>query len=152
MSEFFPDEENIKTTEQSNSLITTHSNQLTTITESLDIVENDESFENLLNNPFFTDLAKIMNNREFSTFFDKYFKDKEEIQTTLLYMKLYREIQIKYKEKRKEEIENITTLYVINVIMNTPELRRNVIKSMSEQYKDTNQIKKAISDSNLLTR
>ena len=84
--------------------------------------------------------------------FDKYFKDKEEIQTTLLYMKLYREIQIKYKEKRKEEIENITTLYVINVIMNTPELRRNVIKSMSEQYKDTNQIKKAISDSNLLTR
>lgn len=152
MSEFFPDEENIKTTEQSNSLITTHSSQLTAITESLDIVENDESFENLLNNPFFTDLAEIMNNREFSTFFDKYFKDKEEIQTTLLYMKLYREIQIKYKEKRKEEIENITTLYVINVIMNTPELRRNVIKSMSEQYKDTNQIKKAISDSNLLTR
>ncbi len=152
MSEFFPDEENIKTTEQSNSLITTHSSQLTAITESLDIVENDESFETLLNNPFFTDLAEIMNNREFSTFFDKYFKDKEEIQTTLLYMKLYREIQIKYKEKRKEEIENITTLYVINVIMNTPELRRNVIKSMSEQYKDTNQIKKAISDSNLLTR
>tara|TARA_Y100000816_G_C25967157_1_gene504676 strand:+ start:168 stop:626 length:459 start_codon:yes stop_codon:yes gene_type:complete len=152
MSKFFPDEENIKTTEQSNSLITTHSSQLTAITESLDIVENDESFENLLNNPFFTDLAEIMNNREFSTFFDKYFKDKEEIQTTLLYMKLYREIQIKYKEKRKEEIENITTLYVINVIMNTPELRRNVIKSMSEQYKDTNQIKKAISDSNLLTR
>tara|TARA_B100001093_G_scaffold144658_1_gene137295 strand:+ start:325 stop:783 length:459 start_codon:yes stop_codon:yes gene_type:complete len=152
MSKFFPDEENIKTTEQSNSLITTHSSQLTAITESLDIVENDESFENLLNNPFFTDLAEIMNNREFSTFFDKYFKDKEEIQTTLLYMKLYREIQIKYKEKKKEEIENITTLYVINVIMNTPELRRNVIKSMSEQYKDTNQIKKAISDSNLLTR
>ena len=152
MSKFFPDEENIKTTEQSNSLITTHSSQLTAITESLDIVENDESFENLLNNPFFTDLAEIMINREFSTCFDKYFKDKEEIQTTLLYMKLYREIQIKYKEKRKEEIENITTLYVINVIMNTPELRRNVIKSMSEQYKDTNQIKKAISDSNLLTR
>ena len=147
MSEFFPKEETLNfpnsliTSDSSNSIIYNPSN----------IVEYDENFEILLNNPFFTDLAEIMQDKKITNFFDKYFKDKEEIQTTLLYMKLYREIQLKYKEKKKEEIESLTTLYVMNVIMNTPELRKKVILSVSQHYSDNNEIKKAISASNLLT-
>ena len=147
MSEFFPKEETLNfpnsliTSDSSNSIIYNPSN----------IVEYDENFEILLNNPFFTDLAEIMQDKKITNFFDKYFKDKEEIQTTLLYMKLYREIQLKYKEKKKEEIESITTLYIMNVIMNTPKLRKSVILSVSQHYSDNNEIKKAISASNLLT-
>tara|TARA_Y100000996_G_C22278195_1_gene542909 strand:+ start:49 stop:495 length:447 start_codon:yes stop_codon:yes gene_type:complete len=147
MSEFFPKEETLNfpnsliTSDSSNSIIYNPSN----------MVEYDENFEILLNNPFFTDLAEIMQDKKITNFFDKYFKDKEEIQTTLLYMKLYREIQLKYKEKKKEEIESLTTLYVMNVIMNTPELRKKVILSVSQHYSDNNEIKKAISASNLLT-
>ena len=147
MSEFFPKEETLNfpnsliTSDSSNSIIYNPSN----------MVEYDENFEILLNNPFFTDLAEIMHDKKITNFFDKYFKDKEEIQTTLLYMKLYREIQLKYKEKKKEEIESLTTLYVMNVIMNTPELRKKVILSVSQHYSDNNEIKKAISASNLLT-
>tara|TARA_B100001057_G_C22295438_1_gene736151 strand:- start:51 stop:497 length:447 start_codon:yes stop_codon:yes gene_type:complete len=146
MSEFFPEKEYVGI---SNSIVT-HDNSNSSINQSLDIIEYDENFEILLNNPFFTDLAEIMNNKKFANFFDKYFKDKEEIQTTLLYMKLYREIELKYKEKKKEEIESLTTLYIINVIMNTPNLRKSVISSVSQHYSDDNKIKKAISDSNLL--
>lgn len=148
MSEFFPDNE--KNINMSNSIITS-SNSNNMLYQSTNLIEHDENFEILLNNPFFTDLAEIMNDKKFSNFFDKYFKDKEEMQTTLLYMKLYREIELKYKEKKKEEIESLTTLYVINVIMNTPTLRKSVISSVSQHYSDSNKIKKAISDSNLLT-
>ena len=147
MSEFFPEPDFLN---ESNSIVT-RENENSIIEQSTDIVECDENFQILLNNPFFTDLAEIMNNKTFSNFFDKYFKDKEEIQTTLLYMKLYREIQLKYKEKKKEEIESLTTLYIINVIMNTPSLRKSVISSVSKHYSDPNTIKKAISDTNLLT-
>jgi len=147
MSEFFPKEETLNFP---NSLITSDSSNSIVYNPS-NIVEYDENFEILLNNPFFTDLAEIMQDKKFTNFFDKYFKDTEEIQTTLLYMKLYREIQLKYKEKKKEEIESLTTLYVMNVIMNTPELRKKVILSVSQHYSDNNEIKKAISASNLLT-
>ena len=147
MSEFFPNEEDLN---EPNCLIA-RDNSNNIVCQSSSIIEYDENFEILLNNPFFTDLAEIMTDKKFSNFFDKYFKDKEEIQTTLLYMKLYREIQLKYKEKKKEEIESITTLYIMNVIMNTPKLRKSVILSVSQHYSDNNEIKKAISASNLLT-
>jgi hypothetical protein len=45
----------------------------------------------------------------------------------------------------------MATLYIINVIMNTPKLRRSVILSVSDHYNDNSKIKKAISDTNLLT-
>ena len=54
-------------------------------------------------------------------------------------------------DKKSIDIDNMTTLYVINLIMNTPTLRRTVIKSMSEHYKDDKQIKKVISDSKLIS-
>ena len=99
MSEFFPEPGFLN---ESNSIVT-RENENSIIEQSTDIVECDENFQILLNNPFFTDLAEIMNNKTFSNFFDKYFKDKEEIQTTLLYIKLYREIQLKYKEKKRKK-------------------------------------------------
>ena len=146
MSDFFQNE----IMDNSNSIIT-HSNSLSNFSDESQLLENQEAFQTLINNSFFTDLAEIMDNKEFTSFFDKHFNDKEEMKTTLLYMKLYREIQLKYKDKKSIDIDKMTTLYVINVIMNTPTLRRTVIKSMSEHYKDDKQIKKVISDSKLIS-
>ena len=115
-----------------------------------DIVSTQDSNEVLLNNPFYNDLGEIMSNPTFVKFFDKYFNAKEDIQSTLLYMKLYRAIQQKYKHKKGIEIDKLTNLSVINYIMNDAVLRSSVVKAMTEHYGDDSKIKKAISDTNLI--
>ena len=110
------------------------------------IVPVDDSNEILLNNPFYNDLGKIMENPEFKAFFDKYFSDKHEIKSTVLYMKLYREIQIKYKDKMGEEIDRLTTIHFINCIMTDPSLRRTVVGAISNHYSDETGLKRIVSE------
>ena len=110
------------------------------------IVPVDDSNEILLNNPFYNDLGKIMENPEFKSFFDKYFSDKHEIKSTVLYMKLYREIQIKYKDKMGEEIDRLTTIYFINCIMTDSNLRRTVVGAISNHYSDETSLKRIVSE------
>ncbi len=109
------------------------------------IVPVDDSNEILLNNPFYNDLGKIMENPEFKAFFDKYFNDTLEIKSTMLYMKLYREIQIKYKDKMGEDIDRITTIHFINCIMSDPNLRKTVVTAISSHYSDETSLKKILS-------
>ena len=155
MSEFYPDD-TLKTdildcSNNENTIITHRNDVLSVMNETTELSEYNESFETLLNNSFFTDLAELMEDEKVLKFFDKNLNDKQDLTTTMLYMKLYREIQIKYKNKKHEEIDKMATLYIINVIMNTPKLRRSVILSVSDHYNDNSKIKKAISDTNLLT-
>ena len=110
------------------------------------IVPADESNEILLNNPFYNDLGKLMENSEFKIFFDKYFSNRQDIRSTVLYMKLYREIQIKYKAKKGKDIDRIATLHFINYIMNDPSLRRTVVGAITDHYSDNSELKKIISE------
>ena len=87
-----------------------------------------------------------MENSEFKIFFDKYFSNRQDIRSTVLYMKLYREIQIKYKAKKGLEIDRIATLHFINYIMNEPSLRRTVVGAITDHYSDNSELKKIISE------
>ena len=155
MSEFYPDDTlktDILDCSNNENIIVTHRNDvLSVMNETTDLSEYSGSFETLLNNSFFTDLAELMEDKKVANFFDKYLNNKQELKTTMLYMKLYREIQIKYNSKNHKEIDKMATLYIINVIMNTPKLRNSVILSVTDHYNDDAKIKKAISDANLLT-
>ena len=110
------------------------------------IVPVDKSNEILLNNPFYNDLGKLMENPEFKAFFDKYFSNKDDIRSTVLYMRLYREIQIKYKDKMGEEIDRLTTIHFINCIMMDPTLRRTVVGAITDHYSDETGLKKIVSE------
>ena len=66
-------------------------------------------------------------------------------------MKLYRELQIKYKDRKGIDLDKMTNIAVINYIMNLPDLRRSVMKAIVDNYSDDSKIKKVISETNLLT-
>ena len=109
------------------------------------------SCELLIENDFYNDLGEIMEDPKYKTFFDKYFSTSIDIQSTLFYMQLYRQIKIKYKEKKGIDLDKMTNLAMINYIMNVPEMQKTVMEAITENYNETSKIKKVISDTNLLT-
>tara|TARA_B100001175_G_scaffold293163_1_gene279458 strand:- start:28 stop:390 length:363 start_codon:yes stop_codon:yes gene_type:complete len=116
-----------------------------------EIVGNTPSCELLIENEFYNDLGEIMEDPKYQIFFDKYFSTSLDIKSTLFYMQLYRQIQLKYKEKKGIDVDKMTNIAMINYIMNVPELRRTVMDVITENFNETSKIKKVISDTNLLT-
>ena len=55
-------------------------------------------------NDFFNDLDYTMSDNSFRIFYDKYFKDFNDIKVIILYMKLYETIQKEYFEINNKEI------------------------------------------------
>ena len=73
-------------------------------TKNREILSNMESKgqEIVEMNPFFRDLSEIMTDKKVQNFFDKYFKNMDEIKTTILYMKLFRLFQQRYSDYSEE--------------------------------------------------
>ena len=109
----------------------------------------DSEVKEVVNNPFLQDLATIMDNDVFSSFFDKHFSNIEDTKASLVYMKLYKEIQNKYQETHKGKIDKLTCLCFIKYIMDSPELRPMVINAAANKFNDPESITKVISNSNL---
>ena len=126
-------------------------NEILSTSSLIDISNSNCSSTDLLNNSFYNDLGEIMEDPKYTKFFDKYFSTKLDIQSTLFYMKLYRELQIKYKDRKGIDLNKMTNIAVINYIMNLPELRSSVMKAIIDNYSEDYKIKKVLSDSNLLT-
>ena len=126
-------------------------NKILSTSSLIDISNSNCSSAELLNNSFYNDLGEIMEDPKYTNFFDKYFSTTLDIQSTLFYMKLYRELQIKYKDRKGIEPDKMTNIAVINYIMNLPDLRRSVMKAIVDNYSDDSKIKKVISETNLLT-
>ena len=126
-------------------------NEILSTSSLIDISNSNCSSAELLNNSFYNDLGEIMEDPKYTKFFDKYFSTKLDIQSTLFYMKLYRELQIKYKDRKGIDLNKMTNIAVINYIMNLPELRSSVMKAIIDNYSEDYKIKKVLSDSNLLT-
>ena len=126
-------------------------NKILSTSSLIDISNSNCSSAELLNNSFYNDLGEIMEDPKYTKFFDKYFSTKLDIQSTLFYMKLYRELQIKYKDRKGIDLNKMTNIAVINYIMNLPELRSSVMKAIIDNYSEDYKIKKVLSDSNLLT-
>ena len=66
-------------------------------------------------NEFFKDLSNLMSDEKFVAFFDKYFKNMEDIKSIQIYMKLYRVFQERYKELSNEELSKYV-IFIYSII------------------------------------
>ena len=85
----------------------------------------------LSENEFFNDLDSIMTDDKFRIFYNKYFKNFNDIKTVLLYMKLYETIQIEYREQNNCDIDNELLAYMISELMNNSDTRKMIINSFN---------------------
>lgn len=101
----------------------------------LDLVELKG--ENLIeSNEFFKDLSDLMTDDKFVYFFDKYFKNMEDIKSTVIYMKLYRVFQDRYKELSNEELSKYVNIYLLHNIMSNKDLRKTLISETINHLQD----------------
>lgn len=70
-----------------------------------------------------------MQNPDFRTFYDKYFRDYSDIQTVVLYMKLYETIETEYKKTNGKDIEKEFLAYMMKELMCDNIMRKNIIKT-----------------------
>ena len=86
--------------------------------------------------PFFKDLTTVMKNTEVKTFFDKYFTDMNSIKTTVIYMKIFRLLQEKYKTLSEKELSDYVNIYLLHRAMTTDGLRTKLINDTLEHLED----------------
>jgi hypothetical protein len=95
----------------------------------------------LKENKFFYDLEKIMKNDEFSSFYNTYFKNFNDIKTVLMYMKLYETIEKEYLTRYNKPIEKEILAKMMKEIMTNTRARKQIIKSFNEFADPNNTIK-----------
>ena len=96
-------------------------------------------------NDFFRELNLTMENMDFKIFYEKYFKNFSDIQTVILYMKLYETIKIEYLEKNGQEIEKEFLAYIMKELMSDDISRKNIINSF-QNFSENKHNKKFILD------
>jgi hypothetical protein len=95
-----------------------------------------KGMEIMENNPFFNDLAEIMTDEKVKEFFDKYFKNMDEIKTTVLYMKWFRLFQQRYADYSEEELSKYVNIYLLQQAMANKDIRSTLIQATMEHLKD----------------
>jgi len=86
-------------------------------------------------NPFFKDLDSIMSQTEFRAFYDKYFNDISDMKTVLMYMKLYEELQMQYREHRCNlETEKEVLVYMLKEFISNRNSRRMIVHKFSDFF------------------
>jgi len=95
----------------------------------------------LKNNDFFNNLDNVMNDNNFRSFYNTYFKDYTDIKVVLLYMKLYETIQIEYKERNGIDIERELLAYMIKELMSNNDTRKAIYESFYN-FTDNKQVNK----------
>lgn len=92
------------------------------------------------------DLHKLMNNSEFREFYNKYFTVWTNIDTMIMYFKLYEIIEISFFKKFNRNITKKEILFILNNIIKNNILRKIVInnyilfKDSEQKYLTTNNI------------
>ena len=87
-------------------------------------------------NTFFKDLSTIMKNADVKTFFDKYFTDMNSIKSTVIYMKVFRLLEEKYKTLSEKELSEYVNIYLLHRAMTSNELRTKLINDTLEHLED----------------
>lgn len=87
-------------------------------------------------NTFFKDLSTIMKNANVKTFFDKYFTDMNSIKSTVIYMKVFRLLEEKYKTLSEKELSEYVNIYLLHRAMTSNELRTKLINDTLEHLED----------------
>ena len=99
------------------------------------------------NNSFLKDLFYLMNNPTFKNFYKKYCDTWININTVIMYFKLYEIIEVSYYNKFNKKITQKDMLFILNNIIKNSLLRQIVInnyelyKSSDTQYLISNNIK-----------
>jgi len=99
------------------------------------------------NSDFINDLYNLMNTNVFKKFYNKYCNTWININTTIMYLKLYEIIELSYYNKFNKDITKKEMIFILNNIIKNPILRQIVVnnyqlfKSSDSQYLVTNNIK-----------
>ena len=95
--------------------------------------------DKICENNFFNDLCEIMNDKKFKVFFKKYFTNYDEINTVMMYLKIYEMIEYYYMKKFNKEIDIRTMKIILNYIIKNNILRNIIIKNY-EKFKKTSDV------------
>lgn len=75
------------------------------------------------------DLYILMNNKVFKLFYNKYFTNWMNINTMIMYIKLYEIIEISFLKKFNRKIKKNEILFILNNIIKNPLLRQIVVNN-----------------------
>lgn len=98
------------------------------------------------NSSFFLDLYKLMNNPQFRSFYNKHCTVWSNIDTIIMYFKLYEIIEITFINKFNRKITQKEMLFILNNIIKNNILRKIVInnyilfKTSEQKYLTSNNI------------
>ena len=104
--------------------------------------------ELLKNNEFMKDLSNIMENKEFNSFFNKYFKTNTDTKVSLIYMKLYNEF--KNRVIQGEILDKRINTFIIWKIMTDRNMRPFVINKIEEGKNIFDEFTKFVNNNELL--
>ena len=94
----------------------------------------------LKENDFFQGLDIVMSNTDFRPFYDKYFKDITDVNTVILYMKLYETIQKEYKTIYNIDIQKELLVYMMKELMTDNKTRKNILESFHKYSNSKNSV------------
>ena len=97
---------------------------------------DEEGIKLVDKNDFFNDLSEVMSDEKVTRFFDKYFKNIEEIKSTVIYMKLFRLFQQRYKDVSQEELSKYVNIYLLHKVMKEKDVRRTLITATMNHLKN----------------
>ena len=100
------------------------------------LVIKEKGCEIKLNNDFFNDLSKIMENSEFNSFFKKYMTDWQDVKAVIVYMKLYSEFKKKYETLNNEKLDSDIVVFLLQKIMQDKEARPFAIQTVNKIYEN----------------
>ena len=81
---------------------------------------------------FFRDLSRLMENKEFQGFHNKYLSDWTDIETTMMYMKLYKDIKATYSSSFSKPASKEIALFIAQKIISNHETRRFIIDKFTD--------------------
>jgi hypothetical protein len=110
-------------------------NIITKYNEVSGVVKEGEKI--LEENDFFNGLENVMQNYEFRSFYNKYFKDSTDIKTVIMYMKLYETIELEYLERNSKPIEKELLAFMLRELINNNVTRKIILKSF-ENFNENN--------------
>ena len=90
------------------------------------------------NENFMLDLHNLMNNKQFRIFYNKYFDNWLNINTIIMYFKLYEVVEISFFKKFNRVIIKEEMLFILNNIIKNNILRKIVVDNYT-LFKDTNE-------------
>lgn len=90
------------------------------------------------NSNFINDLCNLMENKKFRNFYNKYFTFWVNINTTIMYFKLYEIINISFSKKFNRPIKKNEMSFILhNIIKNN--ILRNIVINNYELFKNSHE-------------